>query len=361
MSRQRMERVASKMLESDISQAYITDPLAIKYLSDQWIDTGERLLAIYFDAENIDNSKFIYNKMFTVPSDPGMEVISYVDVDDKGKLLTSFLKEGKSLGVDKIMQAQFLLPVYNSGKVSRIVNASGCVDAVRAIKDAEEIALLRRANEINDLGMQELKEMLKCGVTETEIGPQLDEVFRKLGADGNGFFPSVDFGPHAAIIHHAAENTPLKPGDCALLDIGCKVNFYVSDMTRTFFCKEVSAKHERIYNEIRKTSDYLESIIKPGMRFCDIDMAAHEALDQDGIREFRFAHRLGHFIGMEAHEAGDVSSINTELVQVGNVFSLEPAVYIPGEVGIRIEDIVVITEDGCEPLNKFSKDLQIVG
>jgi len=359
MNKSRFERVCFKMNEAGVSQMILSDPYAIFYLTGQWVETGERLLALYIDAKDYTKSKLLYNSMFTVSSSSDLETIAYRDTDDPIALLSSVVSRNAILGVDKNMPARFLLPLAKQSGATDMLNASHFVDAVRAVKDDEEIRAMRTVSMINDRSMENFKDLLTENVTEIQVAGQLEDIYRKNGADGLAFPPTVDFGADAAISHHASEATPLLPGSCALIDVGCKKDFYCADMTRTFFYKQIDPKHERIYNLVREAVIAAEAVVKPGVRFCDIDRAARQIIEDGGYGPY-FTHRLGHFIGLEVHEFGDVSSTNTGVAEPGNIFSIEPGVYLPGEMGIRIEDLVLVTEDGCEILNHYSKDLKIL-
>lgn len=141
--------------------------------------------------------------------------------------------------------------------------------------------------------------------------------------------------------------------------MGCMYKGYCSDMTRTVFYQEVTEKQKEVYNLVLQANLAAEAIIKPGVRLCDIDRAAREIIEKAGYGP-QFNHRTGHFIGREVHEYGDVSASFDMPVKAGMIFSIEPGIYIDGEFGVRIEDLVMVTEDGCEILNKYSKDLIVV-
>ena len=131
-------------------------------------------------------------------------------------------------------------------------------------------------------------------------------------------------------------------------------------MTRTYFWKKADPKYTAIHDLVREANERAEALIRPGVRFCDIDAAARDHIAAAGYGEY-FTHRLGHFIGMEDHEKGDVSSANTAVVQPGMIFSIEPGVYLPGEFGARVEDLVIATEDGFELLNHVDKRFKVLG
>ena len=121
-------------------------------------------------------------------------------------------------------------------------------------------------------------------------------------------------------------------------------------MTRTWFCQKTDPKYLEIHRVVNKAGAAAEAVIKPGVRFCDIDRTARDIICEAGYGEY-FTHRLGHSIGLLEHECDDVSEANTKEVRPGNIFSIEPGIYLPGEMGVRIEDLVLVTEDGCELLN----------
>ena len=358
MNTERLQRILQKLKEKNLSQMIISDPLAIYYLTGRLIDPGERLLALYISQSG--NNRIFINNLFTVPEDLGVEKVRFSDTDDSIALLAEALTPGEALGIDKIFPARFLLPLMERASASSYVLSSVCVDEVRACKDEEEKEKMRARSRVNDAAMARFLEMVHEGVTEKDVAAHMLEIYQELGAEAYSFPPLVGFGPNAANGHHEPDDTVLKDGDCVLIDVGCKREGYCSDMTRTFFFRKVrDPKHKEIYEIVRKAVETAESMLKPGVPLCDVDAAARKVIEDAGYGP-NFTHRLGHFIGLEDHEYGDVSLANHNVAQVGNVFSIEPGIYIEGEVGVRIEDLVMITEDGCEILNSYPKELSII-
>lgn len=357
MKEKRLELVLRNMKSEGISQIVISDPVSIFYLTGRLIEPGERMLALYISTNG--KNKIFINELFTVPEDLGVEKVRFSDTDDAIGLLAKCVDSAKPLGVDKNLPARFLLPLMTAGAGSSFVNASVCVDRVRSCKDEEERQKMREVSRLNDAGMSEFFKSVRPGITERELAAGMYDVYRKLGADGYSFRPLVGFGKNAAVGHHEPDDTQLKEGDCVLLDVGCKKDNYCADMTRTFFYRSVSEKSREVFEIVRKANEAAESIIKPGVKFCEIDRAARAIIEQAGYGK-NFTHRLGHSIGIEVHEPGDASSANTDEVRPGMTFSIEPGVYLDGEVGVRIEDLIIVTEDGCEVLNHYSKELQII-
>ena len=165
--------------------------------------------------------------------------------------------------------------------------------------------------------------------------------------------------PRISTIRQVIPRT-LKAGECVLIDMGCVWQGYCSDMTRTFYCKSADPEQTEIHDIVREAVLRAESVIKPGVKFCDIDAQARDYIDEKGYSEY-WKIRLGHFIGQEDHEYGDVSPINKNEAEPGMIFSIEPGIYIEGKYGVRIEDLVLVTEDGHELLNSVEKKWRIVG
>ncbi len=357
MKTNRLNNIISMLKENGVSQMLISDPASIFYLTGKMIDPGERFFALFI-KENGDNKLFV-NSLFTVPEDLGVEKIWFSDEDDPCEIVAKYIDSGKTLGVDKNLPARFLLRLMELKSASDYKNTSVCVDTVRACKDSEEIALMREASRVNDEAMRELKTRIRAGMIERELASQLKDIYASMGAYGYSFDPLVGFGKCAAIGHYEAGNNILCEGDCILIDMGCIKDGYCSDMTRTFFYKNVSYEHKKVYETVLKAQKAAEDMIKPGVRFCDIDKTARDIIEQAGYGD-KFTHRLGHSIGIECHEFGDVSSANDNIVKEGMIFSIEPGIYIEGDVGVRIEDLVLVTHDGVEILNHYSKELEII-
>lgn len=253
-----------------------------------------------------------------------------------------------------------ITPVYeyfnrecSKNEINRLVdimNEKGC-----------DVVIMKHASVINDTVMERVANFIKEGMTEKEVADFIDAEYLKEGASGVSFDTIVCFGPNAADQHHTpSETRTLKAGECVLIDMGCVWKGYCSDMTRTFYCKSVDDEQAAIHDLVRTAVEKAEAVIKPGMRFCDIDAQARDLIDEAGYSEY-WRIRLGHFIGQEDHEYGDVSPINKNVAEPGMIFSIEPGIYIEGKYGVRVEDLVLVTEDGHELLNAVDKKYRIVG
>ena len=219
---------------------------------------------------------------------------------------------------------------------------------------------MRKSSKLNDIAMEKIIPWVAKGLTEKELNAKMREIYKEIGCEDVSFDPITAYGHGAADPHHVTDDSKGKRGDCVILDIGGFKDNYASDMTRTVFIGEVSDRAREVYNVVLEANLRGIAAAKPGNRMCDVDLAARNYIEEKGFGEY-FTHRTGHSIGLEDHEFGDVSSVNTDIIQVGQCFSVEPGIYLPDEnIGVRIEDLVLITEDGCEVLNDYTKELIVV-
>lgn len=357
MRQNRVDTVLKYLEEMGLSQILITDPLSICYLTGRMIQPMERFYGLYLNRQG--GHKIFINQLEAVPEDLGVEKVRFSDTDPYLDLVARAVDSHQPLGVDKNMAARFLLPLLHREAASDFVNASLAVDKARAVKDEVEQELMRKASQLNDTAMAELRPWIRTGVSELELAERLRNIYKDLGAEDVSFPPLIAFGANAASGHHWPDGTRLQPGDCVLIDIGCIYQGYCSDMTRTYFYQTVTDRQRQVYEVVRQANERAEQAVRPGVPLRDLDGIARGIIAEAGFGP-NFAHRLGHFIGMEDHEFGDVSSTAEDAAMPGNIFSIEPGVYLEGELGVRIEDLVLVTEDGCELLNHVPKTLEII-
>ena len=355
---ERANRIIKALDGLDARQMLITDPMSIFYLTDIYVQPFERFFGLLLRSDG--NHILFLNRLFFVPQDVGIEKVWYSDTDPVADIVAKYLDHSSPLAVDKDLTARHLLPLMEKKAAASFINGSPAVDYTRGIKDAEEQKKMIAASEINDAAMAQFKTLIHDGVTEAEAAGRMLEIYRNLGAEGFSFSPLVAFGANAADPHHEPDDTVVKPGDCVLFDVGCIKDGYCSDMTRTFYFKEVSNHCREIYHIVRRANEAAEALIRPGVRLCDIDAAARDLITKEGYGQ-QFNHRLGHFIGLKEHEYGDVSSGFDWPVQPGMIFSIEPGIYLTGDTGVRIEDLVLVTEDGVKILNRYPHELEIIG
>lgn len=354
----RIARVLEKMEKKGITQLIVSDPLSIRFLTGIMVNPGERLYALILRTSG--KHTMLLNYLYFV-KDTGFEEVWFSDMEDQISIIADNIDPTQTLGIDKTWPARFLIPLQEKCPELKTVWGSDCVDGVRACKNEEEIDIMKKASDINDAVMLKVMDFIKEGMTEKQVADFIDSEFYAAGASGLSFPTIVCFGPNAADQHHEPSDTrTLKEGECILIDMGCVWNGYCSDMTRTFYCKSADPKHTEIHDIVHEAVLRAESVIKPGVKFSEIDAQARDYIDEKGYSEY-WKIRLGHFIGQEDHEYGDVSPINHNVAEPGMIFSIEPGIYIEGEHGVRIEDLVLVTEDGHELLNAVDKKWKIIG
>lgn len=345
-----MERVG-------LTQILVTSTAPVYYLTGQWNVPMERLMALYID--HTGRCVLFGNDMFGFEPGEGFTLVTHNDTEDPVKALAEIVLPGK-LGVDKFWPSNFLIGLLEKrGDVTPVLG-SGPVDDARMIKDQQEIEALRAASKINDLVVSEMIAAVREGAVESDLATLVEQKFRANGADHSSEGQLVCFGPNGADPHHEPNGTVLKTGDSIVFDIFVPIKRYWCDMTRTVFFQKASDKQKHAYEAVLQANLTAEKLIRPGLAMCEFDRAARSVLEDAGLGK-NFTHRLGHGLGLECHEPPDNSSVNQVIARPGMVFSVEPGVYLPGEFGIRIEDLVLVTEDGCEVLNSYTKDLQIIG
>lgn len=358
MENSRIDRVLEALKERKITQMLIIDPMSIYYLTGVYIVPMERFFGFYI---NTDGEKILFlNKLFSIPENVDAKKVWMSDTDPIMEIVAEHIDADKVLGVDKDIKARFLLPLMENHAAAGFVNSSEAIDITRGIKDAKEQELMRNASAINDKAMEQFKTLIHEGVTEKQVAEQMLQIYLDLGAEGYSFPPIVSFGANAADPHHEPDDTVVKAGDCVLFDVGCIKDGYCSDMTRTFYYKEVSDECRKVYETVRSANEEAEALICPGVKLCELDKKARDIITQQGYGP-NFTHRLGHFIGLSEHEYGDVSMTNTWEAKAGMIFSIEPGVYLVGNTGVRVEDLVLVTADGVEVLNKYPKEIEIIG
>ena len=358
MKQNRVDRIMAALKEMGLHQMLIVDPMSIYYLTGVYVSPFERFYGLYLREDG--HHAFFLNRLFTVPQEVGIEKVWYSDTDPVPEIVAARLDKNAVLGVDKDLKARFLLPLMEMKAAAGFVNGSLAVDITRGVKDTEEQKKMRISSAINDKAMAKFKGLIHEGVSEKEVADQMLQIYLDLGADGYSFEPLVAFGANAADPHHSPDDTVVKPGDCVLFDVGCIKDGYCSDMTRTFYFKTVSDAHRKVYETAKVANETAISKIRPGVPLCQLDAAARDLISAEGWGP-NFNHRLGHFIGLSEHEFGDVSSANTWQAKPGMIFSIEPGIYLTGDTGVRVEDLVLVTENSVEVLNHYPKELQIIG
>lgn len=265
---------------------------------------------------------------------------------------------GKTLGVEptwlRFLESQFL---QASAPGVNLASAENLVASLRMKKDAEEIRCMRKAVQIAQDALRATLPAIKPGATEREIASALTAALLKAGSDSHvPFAPIVSGGPNSANPHASPSDRPLQTGDLLVIDWGAAYGGYFSDLTRTFAIGTVEPEYERIAQVVLLANQEGRAAGKPGIAAGAVDHAAREVIADSGYAQF-FTHRTGHGLGMEGHEPPYMFAENTLLLESGMTYTVEPGIYLPGRGGVRIEDNVVVTPDGCETLSDLPREL----
>lgn len=272
------------------------------------------------------------------------------------------LRAGARIGVEgQRMRVFDLLALQQALPGAQFVDAHAEISAIRLHKLPHEIALLGKAIRLSEAALEATLQEIRVGMTETEIESILLRNLFSHGADGLAFAPIVAAGDNAAKPHaHARPDYRIRPGDALLFDFGGSRQGYSADITRTFFVKEVSDYDRAFYGTVLAANERGRAVSRPGVTASEVDDAVRKVLEASPFARFR-RHKTGHGLGLDIHEAPQIMRGNPQVLEPGMVFTIEPGLYREGEAGVRIEDDVVVTEDGIECLTSFPRDLRLVG
>jgi Xaa-Pro aminopeptidase len=245
------------------------------------------------------------------------------------------------------------------GEDVELVPAGGLVEGLRAIKDDGELEKLRAAAVLADRALEDVLTRGLVGRTERDVGLDLEFTMRKMGAEAVSFSPIIAAGAHGALPHAEPRDVEIPAGTLVVIDWGAQLDGYASDCTRTYATGELDVRDAEVYEKVLEAQEAALAAVRPGPTGKEIDAVAREIIDAAGHAE-HFGHGLGHGVGMQVHEGPRLSKQGTVAMAPGHVVTVEPGIYVPGAVGVRIEDLVVVTEDGHEVLNTLRKDLQVV-
>ncbi len=228
------------------------------------------------------------------------------------------------------------------------------VEALRAVKDEVEVEALRRSAALTDAAFAHLVERIRPGMTEQEAAWEIEAYMRTRGASKVAFDLIVAAGPNGALPHARAGDYAIQPGEPIVVDIGCVLDGYCSDMTRTFCVGQPSPEYLEVWNLVLQAQEAAEAKLRAGLSGVEADAIARAVIDEAGFGEY-FGHGLGHGVGLAIHEGPRASRLSKDRLEAGMSLTIEPGIYLPGRFGVRLEDLVIIHEDGIEILTNTPK------
>lgn len=241
----------------------------------------------------------------------------------------------------------------------KLVPTSEQVERLRAVKDAREVDVLRRAVNIADKAYKDFLKWLEPGLVEREVAARLEFFQRQQGGDRKPSETVVASGPRSALPHGMASERAIRGGEPVMIDIGAVVEGYTSDLTRTVHLGSPPNRFKEIYRWVREAQEHTETELHPGMTGQEVDALARNVIVGRGYGD-RFGHATGHSLGLEIHERPHFSMTEQTVIEPGMVLTVEPGIYLPETFGVRIEDVVLVTKSGCEVLTTSSHELQVI-
>lgn len=349
----RIGRLAEELNAAGLDAFFAWSPVTMEYLHGYGEGAGERFLTLAIRADG--SVRMICPALSeTQARRVGIDdVRPWRDgedpVDHFRQLASDWNLRSAIVAVDDELPAQMLLRMQEALPAALFKPGSGVVSALMRVKEARELELMRRAAKIADASWAAGLAALKAGATEAQVGDALTEEMRRRG--GKPAFCIIAAGANGAEPHHLSDDTVIQAGDVVVMDFGCTVDGYYSDITRMAAVGHASEEAKKVYQIVLASHNAGRAAIRPGVPAESIDAAARRVIEEAGYGEL-FMHRLGHGIGMRGHEDPNMVAGNSHQLEIGNCFSIEPGIYLPGKFGVRIENIVTVTADGHESFNE---------
>jgi len=360
----RMDAVRRGLERSDAAVAVFGLSTNLRYLAGFTDEPGERalLLVVPGSGEPTMVVPALYADQVAAVRPPAA-IRSWADGEDPMAIVREIAaglagSAGRVL-VDDTLWAMFVLPVREAFPDRSFGLTSEVMTPLRTCKTEDEIGAMRRAGGIADLALDEALAEPVAGCTELEIAGRLEAAMLGHGAEGVAFETLVASGPNSALPHHRAGTRRIEDGDIVILDYGCRVDGYCSDISRTVVCGHPSAEMERVHDAVYRAHWAARERVAIGVRAEEIDAAARDVLTAAGYGD-RFVHRTGHGIGLDVHEPPYIVAGNGEELKGGMAFSIEPGAYFGGDFGVRIEDVVTVGENGAVPMTEAPQALRRV-
>jgi Xaa-Pro aminopeptidase len=352
------DSVAEALAEREADALLVTDLVNVRWLTGF---TGSNAAAV---VGREGSRRFVTDFRYLTQSadevDPAWEREIAVD------LLAGVVKGLPGSGELRLAFDDAHVSVKDHGRLSgmlragiELVPAGGAVEALRAVKDAEELEAVRAAARLADDALTEVLGRGLVGRTEREVALDLEFTMRRMGAQAASFPPIVAAGEHGALPHATPREVAIPAGTLCVVDWGAQLDGYASDCTRTYATGDIDPRDAEVYALVLAAQEAALAAVRPGPTGREVDAVARSIIDAAGHAE-HFGHGLGHGVGLDVHEGPRLSKQGETALAAGMVVTVEPGVYVPGAVGVRIEDLVIVTDDGAEVVSSLPKDLQFI-
>lgn len=342
----RVKKIQSKLAELALDGLLVTDPNNISYLADYKCRDASMLITP-------DQALYVTDGRYIQEMRRNLSGFRIIDIKPSfSAVLDRLCRHGKisRLGFEETYMTHGFYRKLSQALRARLVPRSGIIEAFREVKDAGEIGKIRSATRIAVQAYGYIQDILKPGIKEIEVAGEIERFIRFEGASCASFDIIVASGPNAALPHYQTGERKLKAAEAVLIDMGVEYRGYKSDLTRVFFLGKINTLITKVYSIVRSAQAAALAAVRPGVRINNIDRAARDFISSKGFGKY-FVHSLGHGVGLQVHEAPYISATVEQVLRPGQVFTIEPGIYIPGKFGIRIEDMVLVTNKGCEVLS----------
>ncbi len=353
----KLDRLRDLMIQKEVPALLVSDATSVGWLTG-FTGSFARVIVTQNDALFITDSRYTLQAQEQVPSLPLASFASPTDGD-------AFVGEqARHLGLSALAfeSATTTYAAYEkmAKKMSEIAltPAPDLFGELRMVKTPDEVAAIKKACAVTDACFGHLCRLIQPGLTEYDLQLELEFYIRRAGA-AIAFEPIVVSGERSARPHGKASEKPFAVGDFVTMDFGAQVDGYNADLTRTIVVGEATERHREVYNQVLLAEMAALDFMKPGVKAADVDALARQVLDEKGFAQY-FGHGLGHGLGRIVHDTGRMNATSEDVLAPGQVWTVEPGVYIPGFGGVRIEDDVVVTETGIEILTAAPKELLVL-
>lgn len=362
----RLSRLRAVMGEQGIDVLYVRELSNISWATGfEHVFDDEPAHALVVSARNcvLHTDSRYFDAMKSAAADADIEVdnsrmahsVVLAQVSDSidGDIVRVGIEDSMPLAEYRALQRTF------EGRAIDLVELSGFVEELRQVKDESEITAMRKAQSITDAAFANIIAFMKPGMTEREVQLQLDRYMYEGGAERLAFGTIVATGAHAASPHAIPGETKLAFGDAVVMDFGARYAGYCSDMTRTVFVGEPSDEARRAYGAIRRANEECEAMLRAGLSGADVHQHAEAVLEEEGFGG-AMGHSLGHSVGIDIHEAPNLSPRNPKALCAGNVVTVEPGIYLTGKFGMRLEDYGVVRDTSYEVFTQSTHEMIII-
>jgi Xaa-Pro aminopeptidase len=351
------------MADAGVELTAIAPTASLRYLLGFAPMGDERACMLLVSADGVAGVIPNLNSVQVTSEVPELEIELWKDDAGPERALAEMLERIGASGsvnrfaVDPEMRADHLLLLQAALPQAQTVSASVVITPLRERKDANEIAALQRSSDVTDRAVEAAFAALRPGITEAEVAEVIAQAFAAHGSRGE--FSLVGGGPNGALAHVDPGPREMREGDAVVIDIGGDLDGYLSDITRMAFIGEPTERYHEIHAIVEAAVQAGMAASKPGATCAEVDAAARDVIEDAGYGEY-FTHRTGHGLGLSIHEPPWIMAGNDLELAPGHVYSIEPGIYLPGEFGLRLEEIVHVTETGCERFSSLPRDVHVV-